>query len=283
MRLDYRPRRACVLVALLAFGCKDDTPPPAEDTTGTSTGMADDTTGTTGVDSVDTTAGDQGGSSSEGGSSTGLPTEVAMQGVIQDFVAMQPIVGAEIAVLGQPGLMTTSDARGMWQLSGLAVDTFDRFIVAESTDYWGAVIPFTTGFEDIEDVELSQVSLAGIDIQIGVLQGQDPTVMVEPDTAVLLVAVEQNTATGAVVELEPPPADNAFYAPDAGGQPQLGSNVAEWGFRPLVVFFNLQPGPEGDYRVTVTHPERECTPEDPEPPTFGQHISLIRVDCPPVN
>jgi hypothetical protein len=44
--------------------------------------------------------------------------------------------------------------------------------------------------------------------------------------------------------------------------------------------FNLPPAPEGTYTISVTHPERECTVEDPEPPTFERSINLVYVDCP---
>ena len=105
--------------------------------------------------------------------------------------------------------------------------------------------------------------------------------MVEDDTAVFLVALNQNLATGATVTLDPPPPLNTYYAPNADGQPILNVNEITWSVYPVAVFFNVPPGPEGTYEITVTHPERECTPDDSQPPTFGRHINLIRVDCPP--
>lgn len=286
MRLDYGRPIPWMMAGLLLVGCPADDPPAADGSSGSTGAMESSTSGQTSAVSVDTTAGDQGGSSSsEGSSSTGLPTEIDMRGTILDFFLMQPIEGADISVLGQPGMTAVSDASGNWEVLGLPVQTFDRFIVADTEEYWGAVVPFTTEYELIEEFELSQVSLEVIDIQIGVLQGQDPTVMVEPDTAVLLVAIEQNTAImdPTVVQLDPMPDPTTYYAPDANGQPILGNNIAQWSAYPVVVFFNLPPGPEGDYEVTVTHPERECTPDDPQPPTFGRHVNLIRVDCPPPN
>lgn len=286
MRLDYGRHAPWVIASLLVVGCPDDDPPTGEGNGSSSTGTMESSTGGSSVMMADSTTGELegGGSSSEGSSSTGLPTEVTLRGNIQDyFPPAQPIPDAAISVLGQPGLMTVSDENGDFEMMSLATGTFDRFVVADSDQFWGAVVPFTTEYEDIDEFELSQVSLQVIDIQIGVLQEQDPTVMVEPDTAVLLVAIEQNTATGAVVELDPPPDDTTFYAPDANGQPILGANVAQWSAYPVVVFFNLPPGPEGEYEITVTHPERECTPDDAEPPTFGRHVNLIRVDCPPPN
>ncbi|MEX1363858.1 MAG: hypothetical protein AB1Z98_12070 [Nannocystaceae bacterium] len=280
MRLAYERHTPWLLAGLLLTGCPDDDDVGASGGgSGSSTGSASTGEGTTVVADSGSSAGDQGGSSEETTASP-PPTEVRMSGTIEDFFAMGPIAGADITVLGQAGMETTSDASGVWELSGLAVETFDRFVVAGTDTYWGAVVPFRTELMDIEEYELSQVSLDVIDIQIGVLQAQEPTVMVEDDTAVFLVALEQNLATGAVVQVEPPPPPNTFYAPDANGQPVLNTTEISWSIYPVAVFFNLPPGPEGTYEITVTHPERECTVEDPQPPTFGRHINLIRVDCP---
>jgi hypothetical protein len=271
-----------LLACVLAVGCGDDGTASGGTGTGSTTGEAGSSTGDTTMVAEDTTAGSQGASSSEGSSSTGEPvTEVAVGGTIEDFFVMMPIADAQISVLGQPGFETTSDAEGLWNIPGLAPNTFDRFVVADSETYWGAVVPFQTAALDIDDFELSQVSLDVIDIQINALQQQDPTVMVEDGTSVFLVALVQNTATGAVVTVDPMPPANTFYAPNSNGQPVLGVNEIQWSIYPVAVFFNLPPGPEGTYEITVTHPERECTVQDPQPPTFGRHINLIRVDCPP--
>ena len=281
MRLDFGSRAPWVLAALVSTGCPDEDPHNASEGDGTgSTGEASTSGGTTEATVDSTGAGEQGGSSDETTASP-PPTQVNVGGTLEDFFLMGPIADAQISVLGLPEFMTTSDAEGSWLLEGLPVETSDRFVVADSESYWGAVVPFRTELEDIDDFELSQVSLEVIDIQITALQEQDPTVMVEDDTAVFLVAIIQNTATGAVVTVDPPPAPGTHYAPDAGGQPILNTNEIQWSIYPVAVFFNLQPGPEGDYEITVTHPDRECTVMDPRPPTFGRHINLIPVDCPP--
>lgn len=291
MRLDYGtqgrwllagPLLMGSLTGLLLGGCKDDPAPGTSGDAGSSTGDDTTTSGTT-MMAEDSSAGDQGASSGMAESSTGEPppTEVRLGGIIEDYFAMGPIAGAEISVLDMPAFTAVSDARGVWEVPGLPVETFDRFIVTDNDTYWGAVVPFQTALMDVDDFELSQVSLEVIDIQIAALQAQDPTVMVEDDTAVFLVALLQNTAIGAIVEVDPPPPPNTFYAPDPSGSPILGLNEIQWNFYPVAVFFNLPPGPEGMYEITVTHPERECTVDDPQPPTFGRHINLIRVDCPP--
>lgn len=294
MRLGYESngrwesigRWAMGVAAAVAVGCGDDDGVSGDGTgTGSSTGGDSSTSGTTQL-AEESTAGSQGGESSTSGSSsdstTGEPvTEVSIGGTIEDFFAMMPIADAQISVHGQSGFETTSDARGAWVIPGLAPNTFDRFVIADSETYWGAVVHFETTEVDVDDFELSQVSLDVIDIQITALQEQDPTVMVEEETAVLLVALNQNTATGAVVTVDPMPPMTEYYAPDAGGQLILGSNEIQWSLYPVAVFYNLEPGPEGTYQISVTHPERECTVADPEPPTFARHINLIRVDCLP--
>jgi hypothetical protein len=285
MQLVYGRHGRWALVGLLAASCADDGEVTGDGGgSSTSGGASESSTGSSTTMVADaSTAGSQGESSGMGeSSSTGEPvTEVRLSGTIQDFFAMLPIADAQISVLGLPGFDTVSDARGLWEVPGLPLNTFDRFVVADTADYWGAVVPFQTAEEDVDEIELSQVSLDVIDLQIGALQQQDPTVMVEDGTAVFLVALLQNTATGAVVTVDPPPDPTTFYAPDANGQPILGVNEITWSVYPVAVFFNLAPGAEGDYEITVTHPERECTVEDPQPPTFARHINLIRVDCPP--
>lgn len=294
MRLGYENdgrwasigRWAMGIAAAAAIGCGDDDGVTGEGSgTGSSTGGNGSTSGTT-LGADESTAGSQGGESSSGGSSsdgtTGEPvTEVSFGGTIEDFFLMMPIADAQISVYGQSGFETTSDARGAWVIPGLAPNTFDRFVIADSETYWGAVVHFQTAELDVDDFELSQVSLQVIDIQITELQEQDPTVMVEDETAVFLVALNQNTATGAVVTVDPMPPMTEYYAPDIGGQPILGLNEIQWSLYPVAVFYNLDPGPEGTYTISVTHPERECTVLDPEPPTFARHINLIRVDCLP--
>jgi len=291
MRLDYGNHGrwighlAMVWATALAMGCPGDDGVVGDGTgTSTSTGEGTSTGGTTMVAEESTAgSGDASSSSSSGSSSsTGEPiTEVRVSGTIDDYFLMMPIADAQISVLGQPGFETVSDAEGAWEIPGLAVNTFDRFVVTDNDTYWGAVVPFETQELDLEEVELSQVSLEVIDIQIMALQEQDPTVMVEPDTSVFLVALIQNTATGAVVTVDPMPPATEYYAPNPSGQPILGVNEIQWPIYPVAVFYNLEPGPEGTYEITVTHPERECTVEDPQPPTFPRHINLIRVDCPP--
>lgn len=290
MRLDYGTHRRDtsprlgLLALALALGCGDDEGVAGDGSgTGSSTGSA--STGATTMVADESTAGSQGESSgmaSSSDSTTGEPvTEVSIGGTIEDYFVMMPIADAQISVLGQPGFETTSDMKGQWTIPGLAPNTFDRFVVAETDAYWGAVVPFQTEELDVDDFELSQVSLDVIDIQIMALQQQDPTVMVQDGTSVFLVALIQNTATGAVVTVDPMPPATDYYAPNPSGQPILGVNEIQWSIYPVAVFYNLQPGPEGTYQISVTHPERECTVEDPEPPTFARHINLIRVDCPP--
>jgi hypothetical protein len=265
------------LLAALTLACGDDAAPSGE--TGEGTGSSTDSSTSTTDASTSTTDASASGS---GDSSTGmLPTEVDVSGIHEDFFSMVPIVGAEISVLDLPGFETTSADDGSFTFSGLPADSFQRILVADSTEYWGSVVPLSLEHENIDDQDLSQVSLEVIDIQQTELQKQDPDVMVDETKAAFLIALIQNTATGAVVEVDPPPPEGTYYAPNDAGQPILNQNEIQWGLFPVAVVFNLEPGPAGTYEITVTHPQRECTVEDPEPPTFARHINLVRVDCPP--
>lgn len=270
---------ACCAALSLAVACGNDDAKGGGEASSSGGSSTDPSTGSS---SSSTTAvadsssgGVEGSSSSDGG-----PVVLSIGGVARDFFAMAPLAGAEISLLDEPGFETVSDDAGNYLIEGLAADSFHRIMLAGNDTYWGALVPARLGSESLDDYDLSQVSNDVIDIQIGALQTQDPMVMVEDDTAVFLVALRQNTATGAVVTIDPPPPDGTYYAPDASGQPVLNQNTIEWGLYPVAVVFNLAPAPEGTYTISVTHPERECTVEDPQPPALGRTINLVYVDCP---
>ena len=158
---------------------------PTTGTTSSTTAMADSSSG--GVD---------GSSSSDGG-----PVVLSISGIARDFFAMAPLVGAELSLLDEPGFETVTDDAGNYVIEGLAPDSFHRIAIAGNDSYWGAVVPARLGSESLDDYDLSQVSNDVIDIQIGALQMQDPMVMVDETAAVFLIALRQNTATGAVVTI----------------------------------------------------------------------------------
>jgi hypothetical protein len=225
--------------------------------------------------SSSTTAPADSSSSSDSG-----PVVLSISGVAQDFFAMAPIAGAEISLVDEPGFETVSARDGSYLIDGLAADSFHRVRLADSEMFWGSVVPATLVQDPLDEFDLSQVSLDVIDIQQTALQEQDPTVVVDQEAAVLLVVLKQNTATGARVIVDPPPPMNTYYAPDASGHPVLNQDTIEWGIYPVAVIFNLAPADAGTYTISAEHPERECTLEDPQPPTFARHINLLYVDCP---
>lgn len=214
-------------------------------------------------------------SSSESG-----PSEVSISGKAQDFFAMSPIVHADISLLDERGFDTVSAQDGSYMLTGLMPNSFHRIRLDDNAMYWGAIVPAQLENESLEEFDLSQVSVEVIDIQESALQQQDPTVVVDETMAAFIVVLRQNTATGAQVILDPPLEMNHYYAPDANGQPVLNQDTIEWGIYPVAVIFNLPPADAGTYTVDVMHPERECTVEDPQPPTLAKHINLLYVDCP---
>jgi hypothetical protein len=270
-------RRAISTCCLLTLAChKSSSSESEESSSSSSTSTSTSTTTSTESSSSSTTVmADSSSSSSESG-----PVELSISGVAQDFFAAAPIVHADISLLDEPGFDTVSAQGGQYTISGLMPNSFHRIRLKDNAMYWGAIVPATLETESLEDFDLSQVSVDVIDLQEGALQQQDPTVVVDETKAAFLVALNQNTATGATVILDPPPPMNTYYAPDANGQPVLNSDTIEWGIYPVAVIFNLEPADAGTYTLSVTHPERTCTVEDPEPPTFARHINLLYVDCP---
>ncbi len=280
-----------IVAAVALAACGDDGGSASGEETGTgaasssSSGEPGSTSG-----AGETTGGGGGSSGSSSGvgvdSSSGGPTEVTVSGEIQDFFAGAPIPDAEISLLSDPSIATVSDADGLWELVGVPATGLDRILIDPTTEYWGALVPLETMGEDQDDVDLSQVSLQVVDLQESALQNQEPTVVVDETKAAFLVVLRQPTAVGptgmpVTVQLDPPPPANTYYAPISATEPILNLNEINWPVYPVMVFFNLDPAPEGTYTLTATHPERECTFPDASPPTFERHINLVYVDCLP--
>jgi hypothetical protein len=209
-----------------------------------------------------------------------------VSGEIRDFFVNMPIADAQISLLSDPGVSTVSDADGLWALEGLTPNGFERVLIDGNETYWGAIVPLELGPMDQDDVDLSQVSIEVVDIQETALQAQEKTVVVDETKSAFLVVLRQPTAVGptgapVTVELDPPPEPNTYYAPISATEPILNLNEINWQVYPVMVFFNLEPGPEGVYTLSATHPERECTFPDASPPTLERHINLVYVDCLP--
>jgi hypothetical protein len=265
------------LVALSsACGSKPDS---SDDESSTSTTDASTTTTTSTSTTIDPSTSADSTTTEVAESSESGPSTLTVSGVVTDFFAMGPIGFAQISLLDEEGSETVSNSDGTYAIEGLEAGSFHRIRLDGNVNYWGAIVPVQLEDESIDDNDLSQVSTDVIDLQAEALQQQEPTVVVDENAAVLLVAINQNTATGATVIIDPPPLPNTYYAPDADGAPILNQNVIEWGLFPVAIFFNLPPGEEGTYSIEVTHPDRECTVQDPQPPTLERHINLVYVDC----
>lgn len=281
-----------LVVGVPAPGCGDDTDPGGE---GSGSGS-----GSTGAGSSTTMAADEsssgaGSGSAEGSSSSGggessssgepPPTEVTAEGELVDFVNMgNPIADAEITVFDLPGVSATSDAEGLFSIGPLPPNAPATFVVAPTTEYWGAIIPYDIGADALqEDVQLSQIPSAFVDLQIMFLEPMMPA-MPNLDEAIVIVRLLNNTAVmegPTTIDMQPAPAPDTFYAPDAEGAPVLNQNTIEFSALPVVVFFNIPDSAPGDITITPTHPTRECTVLFPETPTIGQHITLIDIECVP--
>jgi hypothetical protein len=281
-----------MVLGVFALGCGDDSNPggATEESSGTGSGsttvpgtsttmMADDSGTTVGSGSAE--SGSSGSSSSSSGDPP--PVEVTAEGEVVDFTNMgNPIPGAEISVFDLPGLSATADDMGLFSIGPLMPDTTAIFVVAPSTDYWGAVIPTEIGSDPLqEDVQLAQIPSAFVDLQIMLIQPQMPA-MPNLDEAILIVRLLNNSAVmegPTTIDMVPAPPPDTFYAPDATGAPVVNQNTIEYSLLPVVVFYNVPDTAPGDIVITPTHPTRECTVLFPDTPTLGQHISLVDIEC----
>ncbi|MBC8074084.1 MAG: hypothetical protein IAG13_37535, partial [Deltaproteobacteria bacterium] len=227
-----------------------------------------------------TTAPAESSSSSESGvdsSSTGV-AEVTISGVLQDIQLAAGIGDAQISLHGVPGFETVSAADGAYALAGLTPGDEIFVKVEPSTEYLGSIVPLTVPESDDEQ-QLVQISNMTYDMQIEILQDMMPAMPI-PGTSIIIARVQQPTATGAVIDVQPAPDADTFYAPDENGMPVLGQNVAEFSFLPVVIYFNVVAEEPSSLTITATHPERECSIVHPSFPTLPEHVTLVDVDCP---
>ena len=295
MKIGKLVAAMAMVVGVPALGCGDDNGTGGGGSGSGTEGTATDTGASTtvGADTGSSTAVASGSaercssSSSEGSSSSGEPPplEVTVEGEVVDFVNMaSPIANADISVFDLPGVTATSDDMGLFNISPLTPNVPAIFVVAPSTDYWGAIIPTAIGSDMLqEDVQLAQIPSSFVDLQIMYLEPQMP-VMPDLDQAIVIVRLLNNTAVmegDTIVDMTPAPPAGTFYAPDADGAPVLDQNAIQFPLLPVVVFFNIADTAPGDISITATHPTRECTVLFPETPTIGQHITLFDIECLP--
>ncbi len=262
----------------LAAGCSDDTTVGDDevaesDSTDTGSGTESGTeSGDTTTETTETTT-----DTTETGQS-----EITVAGEVTDFFAMSGIANAEISVMGMPGFETISDANGLYSIPGMPPDTEVFFQIDGNVDvYWGGIRPALLPSTDLDDLELGQVADSLIQLQLGLLQDQDPTVMADDTKAVIIVRLLQPTATGAMINFNPPLPTNTSYGVSVDNAPVLNGNTIDSSLLPFWVAFNIEPDPGGAYTITATHPERVCTVLHPVFPTMGHYVTLIDLDCPP--
>jgi hypothetical protein len=272
-------------LAGLTLGCGDDGDPGGGGSdTGSDTGTTATPMTTTGADSstgVGSASGESGESSSSSG---GPPVEVTVEGNVLDFVLMGPIADAEISIYDDPTLTATADDQGFFSIGTFPANSGALFVLAPTDQYWGAVIPIDIGMDPLqEDTELTQISTSIVDMQIEGLMGQMPA-MPDLTQAIIIVRLLQNTAVmegDTIIEMDPPPPDGTYYAPDANGAPILNQNAIQWPVIPVVVYFNVPDTEPGNIQFTATHPTRDCTVLYPDLPTIGEHMTLVDVECLP--
>jgi len=267
-----------ILCLALATACGDG------DTVGGNDEVADTGTGTT---ETTTESGESGDTTTDTTTDTTEttdtgPTEIVVGGEVTDFFSMSGIGGAEISVMGMPGFETISDPNGLYSIPGMPPNTEVFFQIDGNIDtYWGGIRPAALPATDIDDLQLGQVANSLIDLQLMLLQDQDPTVMADDIKAVIIVRLLQPTATGAMISFDPPLPINTSYGVDVDNKPALNGTTIDSSLLPFWVAFNIEPDAGGAYTVTVTHPERVCEVLHPVFPTMGHYVTLLDVDCPP--
>jgi len=279
-------------VSTIGIGCGDDTTTGSggngsSGSTGSGSGssttvVADDSGGTTDAGSGNM----EGSDSSSSSSGEPPPIEVTVEGQVVDFSNMAaPIPGAEISIFDLPGLSATADDMGLFSIGTFLANTTAEFVVAPNVDFFGAIIPAAIGEDTLqEDEQLAQIPRVFVDLQIGFLQQDTPTLDPDLTAAIIVVRLLNNTAVmegPTTIEMDPPAPPDTFYAPDAAGAPVLNQNTIEFAALPVMVFFDVPDSSPGDISFTATHPTRDCEVLFPEFPTVGEHITLVDIQCLP--
>ena len=281
-------------LALLVAGCADDTSvastgdaETAGETAGESdtAGEAADMDADTGDGDGDTTGDGDGDTTGDGdGDGDTGPTEIVVGGEVYDFFTMAGIPDATVTVQNMPEFMTVSDAMGNYEIPGMPPNT-EVFFLIESDPmlYWGGVRPAMLPDMDIDNLQLGQVATELIDLQLGLVQMQNPDVMKDETKSIIIVRLLQQTAApGATVTFDPPLPPDQYYGVNDMDQPVLGGDMIDSQLLPFWVAFNVEPDEAGGaYSITVDHPERECTVLHPAFPTLERFVTLVDVDCPP--
>jgi hypothetical protein len=196
---------------------------------------------------------------------------------------MTNIADAAVSILDMPGFETTSDMDGAFTVGPIDPNQEIVFEVAPSMDHVGSYIPF--GVEDADDdsVRLGQISREFLAMQEQLLvdTGQMPEPVTDP-TQVVIVRLVSPTALmdgNVVVNMEPAPLPNTYYAPDAAGAPVINSNEMQFSLIPVVVFYNVGENAIGDLSFTFDHPTDTCETAYTQFPTADDHITLVDVTC----
>lgn len=267
-------------LALAACGDDDAGGSGGSSTTDASSSSGGDTTTTTGA-TTESSSSDAGSASADSSSGTTGPVEVVISGQVQDLPLFTPIADAMISVIDMPGFETVSAADGAYTLAPLPADTEVFIQIEPSADHFGSIIGLQTPDADDDSTDLAQVSTMTVETQVEILQ---PMMPAEADLslAIIVVRLLQPTATGATIDMDPPPVPGTSYSVGADNMPVLDGNSFESGLLPFVVYFNLGDTQPGDITFTGMHPERECNIVHPAFPTLGGYVTLVDLDCPPV-
>jgi hypothetical protein len=280
------PLALCLFSPFVACDCGGDDVGGGEgtgsDTTegGTAGSSSSTTVGMTAGEGTSASAGTVDDSGGSGEASSGGATEVFITGTVVDYTqGMMTLPDVEVSVFDMPGVTATSDAMGVFTLGPLPPGAEIAIVAAPSTDYFGSVLPYTVPDADIDDAELPQVARDFVDAQIMLIADQMPA-MADLTQGIMIVGNRlMADIVGAVIDVQPAPPMDTYYAPDSMGAPVVGASTLAFDLLPVVVYFNVPTYQPGEVTVTATHPMSMCSVLHPEFPTLGEHVSFVLVEC----
>jgi hypothetical protein len=274
----------CLLSPFVACDCgKDDVGGADEagsESSGEGTGGTTTSSTTMGMTVGEGTSASAGTVDESGEASSGGTGEVFVTGTVVDYTqGMMTIADAEVSVFGMPELTTTSDAMGVFTLGPLPPGAEIAIVAGPSMDYFGSVLPYTTPTSDVDDAELPQVSRAFVDMQIMLIADQMPAAADLMQGIMIVGNRLMAEIVGTVIDVQPAPPPDTYYAPDAMGAPVVGNSTLSFDLLPVVIYYNVPDYAPGDVTVTATHPMLDCSVLHPEFPTLGEHVTFVLVEC----
>lgn len=210
-------------------------------------------------------------------SSSGDVATVTVRGHLSTTAGLvQAMPGIKVELLDDPDVFAITNDAGEFEIDGVPAGGPRYFSMPPTSEYIGGLVGVDVQYADVADVLMPRVGRLDIASLVDDLQMQDSTVEYDTEGGALLVS---STHTDTRITLDPMPPPGNVYALDASGAPVLDATSSQFWLLPVVVYFNLEPGPPGSVEVSASHTTASCTVPLAEVPIVADTLSLLSATC----